>query len=139
MIAGIALGSRLPEQWGVKRAPADFYDLKADVSSLLALSGARRRRPVRTRRLPRLACIRAEARRSCAMGRVIGQLGELHPALLRELDFTYAPLLFELDYHGGDAQRTGAFHAGFELPADPPRHFLYGGRRRDFWTHRGTC
>jgi phenylalanyl-tRNA synthetase beta chain len=31
-------------------------------------------------------------------GNVIGQLGELHPALSRELDFTYTPLLFELDY-----------------------------------------
>jgi phenylalanyl-tRNA synthetase beta chain len=31
-------------------------------------------------------------------GSVIGQLGELHPALLRDYDFTYAPLMFELDF-----------------------------------------
>jgi phenylalanyl-tRNA synthetase beta chain len=30
-------------------------------------------------------------------GREVGWLGELHPSLVKELDFTYAPVLFELD------------------------------------------
>jgi phenylalanyl-tRNA synthetase beta chain len=97
MIAGISLGSRLPEQWGVKRTPGDYYDLKADVTSLLALSGRageERFEPTGT-----AACLHpGRSAQIVRDGRVIGQLGELHPALLRELDFTYAPLLFELDY-----------------------------------------
>ena len=97
MIAGISLGSRLPEQWGVKRAPGDFYDLKADVTALLALTG----RGAEDRFEPGAVGSCLHPGRSAQIvrdGRVIGQLGELHPGLLRELDFTYAPLLFELDY-----------------------------------------
>ncbi len=30
----------------------------------------------------------------------VGWLGELHPTLVRELDFTYPPVLFELDVAG---------------------------------------
>jgi phenylalanyl-tRNA synthetase beta chain len=39
MIAGIAVGLRLPEQWGAPRESGDFHDLKADVIALLALGG----------------------------------------------------------------------------------------------------
>ncbi len=38
-LAGIATGPRLPEQWGVARAPVDFYDVKADLEALLAGTG----------------------------------------------------------------------------------------------------
>ena len=30
MLAGLVLGSRLPEQWGVTATPVDFYDVQAD-------------------------------------------------------------------------------------------------------------
>ena len=98
MIAGIAIGARLPEQWGVGPAKADFYDLKSDVQALLALTGqeaavryAVPAEPLNGLHPGRSAQILREAQ-------VIGALGELHPALVRELDFTYTPLLFELDY-----------------------------------------
>ncbi len=35
-IAGLVWGSALPEQWGEKSRAVDFYDVKADVESLLA-------------------------------------------------------------------------------------------------------
>ncbi|MGH8254046.1 MAG: phenylalanine--tRNA ligase subunit beta, partial [Steroidobacteraceae bacterium] len=97
MIAGIAAGTRLPEQWGVKRADGDFHDLKADVDALLALTGRSRD----CRYEPGASLPGLHPGRSAQIvrdGSVIGQLGELHPALLRELDFTYGPLLFELDF-----------------------------------------
>ena len=97
MIAGVFVGSRLPEQWGIKRTPGDFFDLKADVTALLELGG-----PTATARfVPSAAAACLHPGRSAQIvrdGSVIGQLGELHPALLPELDFTYAPLLFELDF-----------------------------------------
>ncbi len=78
MIAGIAAGSRLPEQWGVKRAPGDYYDLKADLSALLALSG----RAGEDRFEPTGTADCLHPGRSAQIvrdGSVIGQLGELHP------------------------------------------------------------
>jgi phenylalanyl-tRNA synthetase beta subunit len=38
-LGGVITGSALPEQWGVPARPADFFDLKADVEALLALTG----------------------------------------------------------------------------------------------------
>jgi len=97
MIAGVFVGSRLPEQWGVKRTAGDFFDLKADVTALLELGGP----AAADRFVPGAAAACLHPGRSAQIvrdGSVIGQLGELHPALLPELDFTYAPLLFELDF-----------------------------------------
>jgi phenylalanyl-tRNA synthetase beta chain len=108
MIAGVVLGSRLPEQWGVARAPADFYDLKADVSALLSLSAPESvYRFEADARLPALHPGRSA--QIVRDGSVIGQLGELHPALLRVFDFTYAPLMFELDYAAVTASTTVRF------------------------------
>ena len=97
MIAGIATGSRLPEQWGAARAEGDFHDLKADVNALLALGG----RAANCRYEPGASLPCLHPGRSAQIvrdGSVIGQLGELHPALVQELDFTYGPHLFELDF-----------------------------------------
>jgi phenylalanyl-tRNA synthetase beta chain len=37
----------------------------------------------------------------------VGWLGELHPTLVRELDFTYPPVLFELDFEALAVVRPG--------------------------------
>ena len=39
-LAGVAAGNALPEQWGEKKRPVDFFDIKADVEALLELTGA---------------------------------------------------------------------------------------------------
>ena len=38
-IAGVVVGAVFPEQWGLVRQPADFYDVKVDVEALLACCG----------------------------------------------------------------------------------------------------
>jgi len=97
MIAGIAAGTRLPEQWGVQRTDGDFHDVKADVAALLALNG--RAGDCRYEPGSSLPCLHpGRSAQIVRDGSVIGQLGELHPALVRDLDFTYAPVLFELDF-----------------------------------------
>jgi phenylalanyl-tRNA synthetase beta chain len=97
MIAGIAVGLRLPEQWGITREGGDFHDLKADVNALLALGGGAAH--CRFEPGASLPCLHpGRSAQIVRDGSTIGQLGELHPALVQELDFTYAPLLFELDY-----------------------------------------
>jgi phenylalanyl-tRNA synthetase beta chain len=97
-IAGLASGARLPEQWGVSkesRAPADFYDVKADVAALLAETGAAETFTFEAGELAALHPGRSA--RVLRRGNPVGWIGELHPALLKALDFTYAPVLFELD------------------------------------------
>ena len=96
--AGIALGARLPEQWGVPkelRRPADFYDIKSDVAALLAATGESDSFTYEAASLPALHPGRAA--RVLRRNQPVGWLGELHPNLVRSMDFTYTPVLFELD------------------------------------------
>jgi len=97
-LAAVAYGARLPEQWGLgkdQRVPVDFFDLKADVEALLAGTGV----PHEFRfEVETLSCLHpGRSARIQRKGQPVGWIGELHPTLVRELDFTYTPVLFELD------------------------------------------
>ncbi len=108
-LAGLASGARLPEQWGVTkeaRSPADFYDVKADVAALIAETGAAETFTFEPGELAALHPGRAA--RVLRRGSPVGWIGELHPALVKALDFTYAPVLFELDM-GALAVKRAAF------------------------------
>ncbi len=96
-IAGLVLGARLPEQWGAARAGVDFHDLKGELSALLALAGPEKAHQFDADPAPPPGLHPGRSARIVHDGRVIGHIGELHPAVVRELDFTYAPIVFELD------------------------------------------
>jgi len=96
MLAGLALGARLPEQWGSAAAPVDFYDVKGDLQALLALGGGPEEflfEPAAPGHLHP-----GRGARIVSGGVSLGYMGELHPSLVQALDLTYAPILFELDY-----------------------------------------
>lgn len=105
-LSGIACGPRLPEQWGIPRelrGPADFYDVKSDLEALFIATGAARGGPASSFSVEpaALSCLHpGRAARILRDGREVGFVGELHPTLVRELDFTYSPVLFELDLGG---------------------------------------
>jgi phenylalanyl-tRNA synthetase beta chain len=97
-LAGLALGPRLPEQWGSAtdgRIAIDFFDVKADVEALLAGTGDRNAFAFEA---AELACLHpGRSARIVRSDGSVGWLGELHPRLVRELGFTSPPILFELD------------------------------------------
>jgi phenylalanyl-tRNA synthetase beta chain len=96
-LAGVALGRRVPEQWGLDaKASVDFYDVKADVETLLAATGQSGACTFEAAQLPLLHPGRTA--RVLRAGVARGWLGELHPRLVRELGFTHTPVLFELDF-----------------------------------------
>jgi phenylalanyl-tRNA synthetase beta chain len=99
-LAGIATGMRLPEQWGVggeARVPVDVYDVKADLEALLEATGTSDSFVFEAPETA-LPCLHpGRVARIRRQGREVGWLGELHPSLVKQLDFTYAPVLFELD------------------------------------------
>jgi len=109
-LAGIACGRRLPEQWGLPRdmrEPVDFFDVKADVAALLAPTGAQAEF---TFEPAALSCLHpGRAARLVRKGAPVGWLGELHPFLVKALEFTYAPVLFELDIEAALAVELPAY------------------------------
>ena len=133
-LAGLACGPRLPEQWAVPRevrGPADFYDVKGDLQALIVATGAESSFVFEPASLP---CLHpGRAARILRDGREVGFVGELHPSLVRELNFTYSPVLFELDLGGAfsaavgrisaRAQQNGA-HSDFAaaLAVEKPQH-----------------
>ena len=99
-LAGVATGTRLPEQWGIPRevrVPVDFYDVKADLQALFTATGCSDSFVFEAPGAP-LPCLHpGRAARILRQGREVGWLGELHPSLVKQLDFTDTPVLFELD------------------------------------------
>lgn len=116
-LAGIACGQRMPEQWGLPREvrePADFFDVKGDVEALLTATGARGEFTFEPRALSclhpgRAACLKRR-------GEPVGWLGELHPSLVKALEFTYAPVLFEIDVGAGLAVERPAYREVSRFP-----------------------
>jgi phenylalanyl-tRNA synthetase beta chain len=94
-LAGIATGARWPEQWGSAREPLDFYDVKADLTGVLALTGstdAFRFEPAS------LSCLRpGRTARIFRDTTPVGWLGEMHPQLVKALTLPPNVLLFELE------------------------------------------
>lgn len=93
MLAGLALGSVNAEQWGEKSRTIDFFDVKADLEALFALTG-------------RAASFKAEAHAALHPGQsarlfndrgeALGWLGMLHPTLEKQLGFDTQVFLFEM-------------------------------------------
>jgi phenylalanyl-tRNA synthetase beta chain len=94
-LAGLAAGPAMPEQWGDKKRPVDFFDVKSDVEALLELTGAAAEFSFSS---DSLFCLHpGRTARVSRAKKPIGWVGELHPELVRALDLTYAPILFELE------------------------------------------
>ena len=92
VLAGIVIGDLLPEQWGSAKQAADFFDVKADVEALLAMSGVD-------------AEFRADAHKALHPGQTaaivvdgerVGWLGCIHPRLAQKLEIPRKTCLFEL-------------------------------------------
>jgi phenylalanyl-tRNA synthetase beta chain len=116
-LAGLAFGARLPEQWGAAkelRAAVDFFDVKADVAALLAGTGDARSFTFVAESLPALHPGRAA--RVLRRTDPVGWIGELHPNLVRSLDFTYTPVLFELDVETALAVRRVGYQEISRFP-----------------------
>ena len=89
-VAGMAYGPVSVQGWEGKQAPADFYDVKANVEALLA---------------PRVAVFEpvehpalhpGRAARVLLDGQAIGVVGELHPRWRQSWDLPASPVMFEL-------------------------------------------
>jgi phenylalanyl-tRNA synthetase beta chain len=115
VIAGVACGSALSEQWGEATREIDFFDVKSDVEALLSLTGDD-------------AQIRFVAEKHGALhpgqsariyrGEVpIGWLGSIHPQQQRALDLTYRTFAFEIETAAGFASRLPVYQEISKYPA----------------------
>lgn len=114
MLAAVACGSTHAEQWGVPKRALDFFDIKGDLQSLLAMSGAPQAWSFDTNDLPGWLHPGRGAR-VLRDGDVVGAIGVLHPSLQRQLDLPETHV-FEVR---SDALRQRVIPVAKELPRFP--------------------
>jgi len=95
VIGGIAAGPSLPEQWGVRAEPVDYFDVRGDLEALFAATGASAEFHFEADVHPALHP--GQSARVWRGDRAIGWLGRLHPELESRLELTYSAIVFELE------------------------------------------
>jgi phenylalanyl-tRNA synthetase beta chain len=95
MIAGVVTGSALMEQWGAETQKVDFFDVKADVEALVALSGSASAFSFAAE--THTALHPGQSARIYRGSTPVGWMGALHPEHAAKMDLTYPVFVFELD------------------------------------------
>ncbi|KAB7623642.1 phenylalanine--tRNA ligase subunit beta [Alkalilimnicola sp. S0819] len=115
MLAGLVVGTALPEQWAGEPRPVDFFDAKADVEHLLALSGAADAYRFVAETHPALHP--GQSARIYCDDQPVGWLGALHPQQARALDVDGACYLFELELAALQEARVPGFSELSKYPS----------------------
>lgn len=115
VVAGVVAGSALPEQWGIEATKVDFFDVKADVEALLALTGMSAQ--FRFVAEHHAALHPGQSARIWRGDRAIGWLGALHPEHSRRLDLTYPVFVFEVETQSGLSRDIAVFAEISRYPA----------------------
>lgn len=95
MLAGIATGAALPELWSHSKKELDFFDIKGNIESLVALAGASV--TVQYKAATHPALHPGQTAELLVDGKAAGCLGKIHPSLQQELGLLGAVYLFELE------------------------------------------
>jgi phenylalanyl-tRNA synthetase beta chain len=115
VVAGVAAGDALPEQWGSETRAVDFFDVKADVEALLALAGERSN--VRFVADTHPALHPGQCARIWRGDRPAGWIGALHPAHAARMDLTYPVFVFEIETETAFAAELPEFREISKYPA----------------------
>ncbi len=92
VLSGAVAGDRLPEQWGAKPEPADFFDVKADLQCLLDYAGV----DARFEAGEHPALHPGQSAAIYVDDRLAGWLGRVHPQIAQKLEIPGKTVLFEL-------------------------------------------
>lgn len=95
MLGGLVCGTRDPEGWTARRDDVDFFDLKGDLESLLAMGGDHGAWRFEPAEHPALHPGQTAA--VLHLNQRVGWIGALHPAVRAELGLKSDPLVFEIE------------------------------------------
>jgi phenylalanyl-tRNA synthetase beta chain len=114
VLAGLATGTRWPEQWGGAAAEVDYFDVKADIEALLAATGRAAEFGYVPAEHPALRP--GQTARIMLGAHAVGWLGVTHPSLERRLDLKQSAVLFGLRIRDAFAATRPAFHSYPKFP-----------------------
>ena len=113
-LAAVACGRATPENWTGDKRAVDYYDIKADLETVLGLAGGER--AIEFRPLDRPDFHPGRSAQVVIDGRPAGVVGALHPRLARALDLDVDVYAFEVDL---DAALAGRLPVAAELSRFP--------------------
>jgi phenylalanyl-tRNA synthetase beta chain len=114
MLAGLVLGDVYSDQWGDKARKVDFFDMKADIEAIFALTGCQ----VRFLSAQQSALHPGQtAEILTSDGETVGWMGMLHPNLEKQLGFDTQVFLFELDQNRLLNKRIPVFKSLSKYPS----------------------
>jgi phenylalanyl-tRNA synthetase beta chain len=96
MLAGVAMGTVMPLQWGTLSKEVDFYDIKADVVALV--NKTRKQAHLRFETIHHPALHPGKAASIYLDDAYLGILGEVHPHIIKALDLPASVMAFELEF-----------------------------------------
>ena len=122
-IAGVICGPVAPLQWGLDNAKnVDIYDLKADIESVLALTGSEKAIIFNefqhiSLHPGQVSAIYRKAADGVGLDDEIGYLGCLHPKLQKHYDLPSKAYLFELDINNAFVTTLPEFKSVSRFPS----------------------
>jgi phenylalanyl-tRNA synthetase beta chain len=115
MLGGIAAGTLYQEQWGVKKIPLDFYDVKQDVEALLDLITDKE--SITFKKVDNPMLHPGEAAEIVLNGKPMGYLGALHPRLIKHFELLGPLFVFEIPLTEAWKVKIPEFRALSKYPA----------------------
>ncbi len=114
-LAAALVGSAEAEQWGSKAREADFFDAKADVEALFALTGVGD--ALRFKSIAHPALHPGRCAQIVLNDNVVGFLGALHPDIQATLNLDRSVILFEIVLEALTQAKIPAFKEISRFPA----------------------
>jgi phenylalanyl-tRNA synthetase beta chain len=114
-VGGVAMGPRTPESWAAGREETDFFDVKGDLESLIALTGEAPRFSFEAASHPALHP--GQCARILRDGSPIGFLGRMHPEIQQKLDIAEPVHLFEVALDGLAEKRVSRYEEPSRFPS----------------------
>ena len=114
VIAGLAVGPAVPEQWAERARPVDFYDVKSDLEAILGGLGPPEEFAWSAGEHPALHP--GKSARLRHRDRQVGWLGVLHPSLAKRWGLEEAPILFEMMLTSLARHTLPAYHGLSRFP-----------------------
>jgi phenylalanyl-tRNA synthetase beta chain len=114
-LAGLICGSRTPTGWTASKDKVDFFDIKGDLEAVLALTGLAEQFSFTAAEHPALHP--GQSAMLSRNGEQVGWVGQLHPKLQAQLDFSTPVYLFQIDVAKVSESRLPKFSEVSKFPA----------------------
>ena len=107
MLAGLVAGRRMPQSWSEQGEKADFYDLKGDLESVLALINYHGQWFFEPASHPALHP--GQSASVALAGERVGYIGALHPEIQDKMELSQQVYLFHIDLSVVGAKKLPSF------------------------------